>query len=70
MKLKLSEILEAQAKQVMPAESKDWIVRYYNKKDDMIGSHIIKDRTEHEAEREAVADMPYECTDWTLMPKK
>jgi hypothetical protein len=70
MKLKLSEMLEAQAKEVKPTESKNWIVRYYDKKDDMIGSHIIKDRTEHEAEEEAVADMPDECTDWTLMPKK
>jgi hypothetical protein len=52
---------------VMAAETKDWIVRYYNKKDTLIGSHIIKDRTEHEAEEEAIADMPLECEDWTLV---
>lgn len=47
----------------------DWIVRYYDKKDNQIGSHLIKGRTEHEAEEEAIADMPYECEDWSLTPK-
>jgi len=47
----------------------DWIVRYYDKKDKQIGSHLIKGRTEHEAEEEAIADMPYECEDWSLTPK-
>ncbi len=51
-------------------ERKDWIVRYYDKKDNLISSHIIKDRTEHEAENEAMGDMPYECEDWTLVPKE
>ena len=37
-----------------PEITKDWIVRYYDKKDNLIGSHIIKDRTEHEAEEEAI----------------
>jgi len=50
-------------------EVQDWIVRYYDKKDKQIGSHLIKERTEHEAEEEAIANMPYECEDWTLMPK-
>jgi hypothetical protein len=59
----------SKCQETKPTESKNWIVRYYDKKDDMIGSHIIRDRTEHEAEKEAVADMPDECTDWTLMPK-
>jgi len=49
--------------------TKDWIVRYYDKKDKLIGSHVIKDRTEHEAEEEAIADMPLECEDWTLVEK-
>ena len=48
---------------------KDWIVRYYDKKDKLIGSHVIKDRTEHEADNEAVADMPSECEDWTMVEK-
>jgi hypothetical protein len=48
---------------------KDWIVRYYNKKDKLIGSHVIKDRTEHEADNEAVADMPSDCEDWTMVEK-
>ena len=49
------------------AITKNWIVRYYDKKDKEIGSHTIKDRTEHEAEEEAIADMPYESEDWTLV---
>ena len=49
---------------------KDWIVRYYDKKDKLIGSHVIKDRTEHEADNEAVADMPLDCEDWTLVEQK
>jgi hypothetical protein len=49
---------------------KNWIVRYYDKNDKKISSHKIKDRTEHEAEKEAIADMPNNCEDWTLMPKK
>jgi hemerythrin len=56
-------------KMALFTEVKDWIVRYYDKKDKQIGSHLIKERTEHEAEEEAIADMPYECEDWTLMPK-
>jgi hypothetical protein len=48
----------------------DWIVRYYDKKDVEISSHIIKDRTEQEAENEAIADMPRNCEDWTLMPNE
>jgi hypothetical protein len=47
-------------------ESKNWIVRYYDRKNVLIGSHLIKDRTENEAESEAVADMPDNCDDWTL----
>ncbi len=52
------------------AITKNWIVRYYDKKDKQIGSHIIKDRTEHEAEEEAIADMPLNCEDWTLVESK
>jgi hypothetical protein len=47
---------------------KNWIVRYYDKKDKLIGSHMIKDRTDHEAQEEAIADMPLNCEDWTLVP--
>ena len=68
MKLKLSEMLKAQAKQAEPVKRKNWKVKYYNKKDKFIGSLIIRDRTEHEAENEAMGQMPYECTDWTLIP--
>ena len=68
--LKLSEMLEAQKKAFKPEKRKDWIVRYYDKKDKQIGSAVIKDRTEHEAENEAIAYMPYECDDWTLVPKE
>jgi hypothetical protein len=54
----------------MAAEIKDWIVRYYDKKDNLIGSHIIKERTENEAENEAIADMPLNCEDWTMVENK
>lgn len=51
-------------------EPKDWIVRYYNKKDEQIGSAVIKNRTEHEAEEEAISYMPFDCEDWSLTEKK
>jgi len=44
----------------------NWIVRYYDKRDNLIESFLIKDRTEHEAENEAMAQMPDKCEDWTL----
>ena len=31
----------------------DWQVQYYTEDGDFISQHIIKDRTEHEAEEEA-----------------
>ena len=54
----------------MIMEQKDWIATYYGTKDNVISSHVIADRNEHEAEKEAIADMPYNCEDWTLMLKK
>ena len=48
----------------------NWIVRYYDKNDKEISSHVISDRTEHEAENEAMADMPYNCVDWTMVATK
>jgi hypothetical protein len=45
----------------------NWKVRYYDKHDKLIESFLIKDRTEHEAENEAMAQMPSECEDWTMM---
>lgn len=50
-------------------ERKNWIVRCYDKKDNLIDSFIIKDRTEHEADNEAQALMPPETEDWTMMPE-
>ena len=50
-------------------ERKNWIVRCYDKKDVLIDSFKIKDRTEHEAENEAMALMPPETEDWTMMPE-
>lgn len=49
-------------------DRKDWLVRYYDKNDKEISNHIIKDRTEHEAENEAMADIPRNCEDWSMMP--
>jgi hypothetical protein len=48
----------------------NWIVRYYDKNDKEISSHVISERTEHEAENEAMADMPYNCVDWTMVATK
>ena len=45
----------------------NWVVTYYDIKDNIISSHDIKDRNEHEAEKEAIADLPYHAEDWTLM---
>ena len=46
----------------------DWTVRVYDERNNQIDSWIIKDRTEHEAEKEAMADLPQNCDDWTLTP--
>jgi hypothetical protein len=62
--------METITKSIIRPVVKDWIVRYYNKKDNLIGSHIIRDRTEQEAENEAIGDMPYDCEDWTIVAKK
>lgn len=51
-------------------ERKDWIVRCYDKKDNLISTFKIEDRTEHEAENEATGLMPPETEDWTMMPKE
>lgn len=45
---------------------KTWKVRYYDVNGKAIGMHTIKDRTESEASKEAIADMPMECEDWSM----
>lgn len=62
--------METITKSIIKSVVKNWIVRYYDKKDKLIGSHIIKERTEQEAENEAIGDMPYECEDWTMVENK
>jgi len=47
----------------------DWIVRYYWN-DTCISSRIIENRTEKEAENEAIALMDTECNDWTLTERE
>lgn len=45
----------------------NWIVRCYDKNDKIIQIIIIKDRTEHEAEREAESNPDVlNAYDWTL----
>ena len=44
----------------------NWIAAYYDKDDNLIKTFLIKDRTEHEAEKEAGAEMPKKCHDWSL----
>ena len=45
---------------------KNWIVTTYDKYDKVISEWIIKNRTEHEAEHEAIADLN-NCYDWSLI---
>lgn len=45
---------------------KNWKVTYY-KGNKVIESFIIEKRTEHEANKEAMADQPYDSDDYTLM---
>jgi hypothetical protein len=49
---------------------KNWTATYYDKNNKIIDTILIKDRTEHEAENEAMADMPNNCNDWTLISQK
>jgi len=49
--------------------NKNWTVTYYDLHDNILSSHIIANRTESEAESEAIADMPPLCEDWSLMPE-
>jgi hypothetical protein len=49
-------------------ERKDWIVRVYDVEGDVIKFWVIEDRTEHEAFKEAEADLPSDCYDWSLNP--
>ena len=48
---------------------KNWTATYYDIYNNIITSHAINDRNEHEAEKEAIADMPAHCEDWSLMPE-
>lgn len=52
----------------MKTQIADWRVRIYDKNDALINSWTIQNRTEHEAEREAAADVDNDsdACDWTL----
>ncbi len=45
---------------------KHWIVRYYSRTGKHLNDMMIYDRTEHEASKEAIGDMPYDCEDWSM----
>jgi hypothetical protein len=47
---------------------KNWRVRFYDKNNKILRSFRIKDRTEHEAEKEATAQLTSDVDDWTMMP--
>jgi len=49
-------------------ERTNWIARYYDENDNVIHTETFKDRTEYEAENEAMGLMPDGCEDWTLVP--
>jgi len=44
----------------------NWKVTAYDKDNNIIEQWVIENRTEHEAENEAMADLP-ECDDWSMM---
>lgn len=52
--------------------TQDWIVTYYDKKDNAFENYEIKGRTKHEAENEVMADVERrsDVEDWTMMPKE
>ena len=50
-------------------ENKNWKIKYYDKNDKLISSFLIENRTEHEAQNEAMGDIPNNCEDWTMMPE-
>ena len=43
----------------------NWRVVAYDENNNVIEAWTIKDRTEREAEKEAIADLPM-CDDWTM----
>jgi len=43
----------------------NWRVVAYDEKNNVIEAWTIENRTEHEAEKEATADLPI-CDDWTM----
>jgi len=47
----------------------NWNVTYYDNNNQIISTHAIKNRNDHEAEHEAIADMPCDCNDWSMMPE-
>lgn len=46
---------------------RNWIVTYYNIYNMIISFHEINNRDEHQAENEAIANMPCHCEDWSLL---
>jgi hypothetical protein len=52
------------------AMTNNWIATYYDKEGGIILTETFIDRTEHEADSEAVGLMPYDCEDWSLQPIK
>lgn len=48
----------------------NWTVTYYDNNNQIISTHTIENRNKHEAEHEAIADMPCDCDDWGMMQKK
>jgi len=48
--------------------ARNWHVRYYSIEGDLISEHNIENRDQHQAEHEAIADMPQNCEDWSMSP--
>ena len=48
--------------------SHNWCATYYDKNNKVLCKEKFYDRTEHEAENEAMGLMPTNCDDWSLVP--
>mgnify|MGYP003593690661 CR=1 FL=1 len=47
----------------------DWVVKCYDEDNVLIDEFDILNRTEPEAEREAMAQLPANCDDWSMVNK-
>jgi len=54
----------------MATNVKDWNVVYFDMDDNPIDELLILNKTEFEARKVALSNVPTECTEWDLKPKE